>query len=123
MLELEKVVRLSEEGREKWKDRVLATIGQKVPLGPYPWNWKGTGWVQLTFVEADIKLAYHHYGGFCKGITVGVEAVKAKKVPTVTVTGLSEYFDEVEGKMKLQEEGWRAQVPGKNFPYYNVFVC
>ena len=56
--------------------------------------------------------------GFCElkyvifgphwGLDVKVDSLKENGM--VDVIGVSEYFDDVAGRMKIQELGWRAQV-------------
>ena len=78
-----------------------------VPMGPYPYFIRSTGWVQIWFTE-DAKLSYKYMYMMPKSLTVDVESIK--KNGKVSLWGRSEIFDNEYGCIRLQENAWRMSI-------------
>ena len=88
------------------KSKIAEQHAKEVPLGPYPWKTKTSGWVKAWFTEdAQLEYRYQNWG---KGLTVSVEVSKASG--TVSVLCRSEVFDDATGTLQLQEDPWRQQI-------------
>ena len=91
------------------KEKIGEQHEQKVPLGPYPWKTKSSGWVQVWFTpDSDINYVYIDWG-----MALSIKIEVKKKSGTVSVLGRSEVFDDVKCCMVLQEIPWRQQISGK----------
>ena len=101
---------LSEDLRKAYRKNLFERSACTVPNGPYPCEWRGTGWCQLTFPRETVDLKYTVFGMHL-GLDVVVTSLKGNG--KVDVIGKSEYFDVTDGKMKIQENGWKTQISGK----------
>ena len=96
----------SADQRKEHRDLLRKRVAEPVPLGPYPWYWKGHGWVQITFdAGQDIKFCYQ--GVFHP---FGVNVVVKSPNGYIVVFGKSESFDEKTGKLCLQDQPWKGRV-------------
>ena len=89
------------------KAEVVKQHETAVPLGPYPWHTKGSGWVQLWFTD-DAELKYVFYD-WAKGLSIRVIPVN-KESGTVTVKCRSEVFDDASGHLTLQQDPWSQRI-------------
>ena len=111
---------LKKTQRDQFRDTLDQRMKFVFPIGPYPCKWQGTGWCQLTFAKDSAVLKYVIFGPHW-GLDVKVDSLKENGM--VDVIGVSEYFDAVAGRMKIQELGWRAQVSGKGPQLKTQLYC
>ena len=98
---------MSEKQRGVFFAKLEEQKNSTVPLGPYPYFIRSTGWVQIWFTE-DAKLSYKFMHSLPKSLTVDVESIK--KNGKVSLWGRSEIFDNESGCFRLQEDVWRMSI-------------
>ena len=103
----EKLKAMTPKERAAHKAEVVKQHKTAVPLGPYPWHTKGSGWVQLWFTD-DAELKYVFYD-WAKGLSIRVIPVN-KESGTVTVKCRSEVFDDASGHLTLQQDPWSQRI-------------